>query len=104
MSDEKRTLRLAEQLHDDAQIMHLDSGDIRTVGLVGQRVIAHSLRLLREHPHLAGEDPRQLLGRVLSMPDAVPYDRELNRAGLCVLLLAAVERRDVNDPTSGDAA
>lgn len=92
----------ARQLHREASIMHLDSGrDLRDILA---RVRGRALELVAQQPHLAGEDPRVLYSRLITPTTLVTYESALQRAAVAVLLVAAVERAETVDPTSGEAA
>ena len=82
--------------------MHLDSGcDLRDVLA---RVRGRALELVAQQPHLAGEDPRVLYSRLITPTTLVTYESALQRAAVAVLLVAAVERAETLDPTSGETA
>ena len=82
--------------------MHLDTGN-ELRGVLA-RVRVRTLSLLSQQPHLAGEDPRVLYSRLVVPTTLVTYESALERAAIAMLLVAAVERAETLDPTSGDAA
>jgi hypothetical protein len=61
-------------------------------------------RLVKEQPHLLGQDPRGLLGRIMTPELAPDYESCLRAAAFAVLRVRAQDRAEHASPTSGDAA
>lgn len=68
------------------------------------RVHGEVLRLQRDQPHLLTEDPRALFARMVTPELAPDYESALRRTAFGVLWLHALERAELVDPLSGDAA
>lgn len=66
------------------------------------RVEVH--RLLDEQPHLEGQDTKGLFSRVIVPTSLLTYESALRRAAISVLVLRAVDRSELADPFTGDAA
>jgi hypothetical protein len=92
----------ARRLHDEASIMHLDTGD-ELRGVLA-RVRVRALSLASQQPHLVGEDPRILYSRLVTPTTLVTGEVALQRAAIAMLLVAAVERAENLRIDSGNDA
>lgn len=68
------------------------------------RIGEEALRLLTTQPHLAGQDSRGLLGRVMTPETSPDFDSLVRRAALAVLAVRAKDREEQASPFTGDAA